>query len=453
MIESVGVADVNITGLSPVGGLVGFNSFSTVSGCFSTGSVNGTSQVGGLVGWNYQSSVSISYGTASVNGGGEVGGLIGMNSASSSVRLSYSAGGVSGSGANVGGFVGYNSGSTVNTCFWDIQISGIDTSAGGGTGDSTAAMKNPLTFSDSGWSPVVWNMGDGINNGYPYLRWQNTTGTQLLAAVSPDSGVGTSGNPYLIATLDNLYWIYQKGSWSAHYEQTADINASSDSSWNSGKGFYPIGITGSNSFTGSYEGQNHTISGLYVKIGTQYEGLFGYTTGSTLKNVRLVNCRIISAGGSTGGLVGEADNTTVTACSVSGSIGASGNDIGGLIGTTGTGTSVSKCYAEGTITATNLQEVGGLIGITSSGGSITDCYVTDSLNVGDYGECAGGLVGQNDGTISDCYSTGCVTGGSSGFYVAGFVGYNGSTVSKCFWNTDSSGATGIGGGLRPAPPA
>ena len=57
------------------------------------------------------------------------------------------------------------------------------------------------------------------------------------------SGAGTSVDPYQIANLNNLYWLSQNSSeWDKIYEQTADIDASSTSGWNSGKGFSPIVI-------------------------------------------------------------------------------------------------------------------------------------------------------------------------------------------------------------------
>jgi len=61
-------------------------------------------------------------------------------------------------------------------------------------------------------------------------------------ATPPASGDGTSGDPYQIATLNNLYWITQNsGEWNKYYEQTADIDASGTSGWDGNAGFYPIG--------------------------------------------------------------------------------------------------------------------------------------------------------------------------------------------------------------------
>ena len=90
--------------------------------------------------------------------------------------------------------------------------------------------------------------------------------TTLWAQTSTaPSGTGTSGDPYLISTLNNLYWVTQTStSWTGKYfKQTADIDASSTSSWDSGKGFLPIGNS-TTSFTGNYDGGNCQITSLYI---------------------------------------------------------------------------------------------------------------------------------------------------------------------------------------------
>ena len=55
------------------------------------------------------------------------------------------------------------------------------------------------------------------------------------------SGSGTEGDPYQIDTLNNLYWITQNsGEWDAYYIQTANIDASSSSSWDSSAGYKSV---------------------------------------------------------------------------------------------------------------------------------------------------------------------------------------------------------------------
>ena len=90
------------------------------------------------------------------------------------------------------------------------------------------------------------------------------------------SGSGTSGSPYQIATLNNLYWLaVQVNSGTdfsgKYFIQTANIDASHTSTWNSNQGWMPIGHPVDAAFntfyyfSGNYNGQNHTKSPLQTK--------------------------------------------------------------------------------------------------------------------------------------------------------------------------------------------
>ena len=71
-----------------------------------------------------------------------------------------------------------------------------------------------------------------------------TTAIFAQIEVKP-SGSGTEADPYLIANLENLYWLSQTDSiWgdTLYFEQTADIDASATKHWDSGNGFSPLGI-------------------------------------------------------------------------------------------------------------------------------------------------------------------------------------------------------------------
>ena len=227
--------------------------------------------------------------------------------------------------------------------------------------------------------------------------------SSAIMAVAPTTGDGSTANPYQIATLENLYWLTTTSSvWANSFVQVADIDASATSTWQNG-GWIPIGsILSKASFTGSYNGQNHTISGLYIsRTQTNYQGLFGNTYGAIINQLGLVDVNI-TALSETGGLVGQGDNSTISNCFVTGKI------YGG------------KC-------------VGGIIGATNSS-SLNNCYTTCSV----YGSQTGGLVGYNtSSTINNCYATGSITGS----YCGGLIGNNsqGSVVTNCFWDTQVSG--------------
>jgi len=205
-IEDIGVVNADVTSNAYIGGLVGAN-IGTVSNSYSTGSVTGVLWVGGLVGFNFEEgtvsnsystgsvtsangvgglaggnvgTVSNSYSTGSVTGEDGVGGLVGANSGT--VSNSYSLGSVTGND-DVGGLVGYSEG-TVSDSFWDKETSGIEVSDGG-TGKTTAQMKDIDTFSGAGWDiygvansstrnpSYIWNIVNIVDSEtYPFLSWQ-----------------------------------------------------------------------------------------------------------------------------------------------------------------------------------------------------------------------------------------------------------------------------------------
>jgi hypothetical protein len=201
-IEHIGIVNADVAATAYVGGLVGVNK-GTVTNSYSTGSVTGGMWAGGLVGQNegtvsssYSTghvtsdagaggliagnagTVSNSYSTGNVTGRSGAGGLIAANSGT--VTNSYSTGSVTGD-EYLGGLVGYSDEGGVSNSFWDIEISGQSTSAGG-TSKTTAQMKDITTFTGVAWtigavatagtrdSFYTWNIVNGLT--YPFLSWQ-----------------------------------------------------------------------------------------------------------------------------------------------------------------------------------------------------------------------------------------------------------------------------------------
>jgi hypothetical protein len=125
-VTQVGLENINITGCSGVGGLVGDTQEGTVSHCYSTGRVAGNDTVGGLVGDSNFGILSDSYSTANVTADSVAGGLIGGNHGT--VSNCYSTGNVNGSN-DVGGLVGSNAGS-VSDSYSSSKVTG-DEGVGG----------------------------------------------------------------------------------------------------------------------------------------------------------------------------------------------------------------------------------------------------------------------------------------------------------------------------------
>jgi hypothetical protein len=254
------------------------------------------------------------------------------------------------------------------------------------------------------------------------------------------SGDGST-TPYQINGLNQLYWVTQNTSvWSNDFEQMSDITAKATASWDSGAGVSPIG-THSMRFSGSYNGNDHTIDGLTIERGsTNYMGLFGQiNSSSTISNLHVTNATI-TGGQSTGALVGYVESGNVYRCSSSGTV--NGSDyVGGLVGQIAGG-AISESYSTATVNGTG-NYVGGLNGLLAA--NINNCYASGSVSGGTN---VGGLVGGAFGGSlqNKSYSTGSVSGSSN---VGGLVGdaapedemmmMPGATVTACFWDNEASG--------------
>jgi uncharacterized repeat protein (TIGR02543 family) len=183
----------DVTGKDRVGGLVGQN-FGSIADSYATSTVTGTETnvysytcVGGLVG-NNDGPISNSFARGAVSGQENIGGLVGYNSGS--ITVSYSTGAVSGDNY-IGGLIGSNdSDGIITDSYWDTETS-RQTSSDGGTGKTTTEMKQKETFEH--WDFInIWDINTGFNNGYPFLRWQNTEA--VTAPTAPQDFTATPGD-------------------------------------------------------------------------------------------------------------------------------------------------------------------------------------------------------------------------------------------------------------------
>ena len=140
VVRDVGLADVDVTGGSYVGGLVGFIGDGEVSDSYVTGSVSADDYVGGLVGrsgvfiYNDESysAVTASYSTAEVSGRDYVGGLVGLSTNTGGITASYATGHIEGT-EKVGGLVGLSNG-PITTSYATGHVKGAE-DVGGLVGD------------------------------------------------------------------------------------------------------------------------------------------------------------------------------------------------------------------------------------------------------------------------------------------------------------------------------
>ena len=235
---------------------------------------------------------------------------------------------------------------------------------------------------------------------------------------------------YEISNAGQLYWfaglvngtlssVTQKTS--ANAVLTADIVVNknvlkSDGTVNEGtfKEWTPIGNTCNGSYspyTGIFEGQNHTISGLYFKQeNTSEVGFFGYN-GGKISNVGILNSYF---------------------CGFS--------RVGGVCGYNSS--TITNCYNKGVVdgTADGASSFGGVCGCNL--GILTNCYNTGIIKGQSF---VGGVSGDNNKTITNCYNTGIVSGQS---YVGGVNGYNkNGTIINCYTTSEVNGTGSHVGGV------
>ncbi len=263
-------------------------------------------------------------------------------------------------------------------------------------------------------------------------------------AIAP-SGSGTSGSPYLIGSLENLYWISQNtSSWGSYFEQTVDIDASATVAWDDSSGFKPIG-TITTSFTGTYNGSGFTISNLVINRDTIYVGLFGYTLEEALlDSITMTNAQITNIQARTGALVGF-NRGTISNCSIAGTVNSSGLHTGGVAGFNYSGyngtASINNCSFSGVVNSNKYS--GGLVG--ENDGNISNSTASVIINAGN---SSGGLVGRNYGSIDSSSSSGSVIGTQiSPTSLGGLVGTNrdAGVITNSFSSSNVDGNVIIGG--------
>lgn len=170
----------------------------------------------------------------------------------------------------------------------------------------------------------------------------------------------------------------------------------------------PIGV--SNSFDGTFNGNNHTITGLNVDAAKGYAGLFGWLKG-TVQNLQVQGSAKASGSVSyIGGVVGYNDGGTVKNCLNAVSVNAEGTraSAGGVVGNSTSVGVVNLCWNEGSVTG---GTTGGIVG--SGSGTVTNCANFGDVT-GGTSYSVGGIAGS--GTVANSYNLGSVTGAANKAY-------------------------------------
>ena len=257
--------------------------------------------------------------------------------------------------------------------------------------------------------------------------------------------ISNAGQLYWFAGLVNGTLSGVPQNTSANAVLTADIVVNknvlkSDGTVNEGtfKEWTPIGNTCNGSYspyTGIFEGQNHTISGLYFKQeNTSEVGFFGYN-GGKISNVGILNsyfCGFSRVGGVCG-----YNSSTITNCYNKGVVDGTADAAGSFGGVCGCNLGIlTNCYNTGIVKGQSF--VGGVSGDNNK--TITNCYNTGIVSGQSY---VGGIDGDNSGTITNCNNEGKVSGTEDS--VGGVSGDNNKTITNCYNTGIVSGQSYVGG--------
>ena len=203
-----------------------------------------------------------------------------------------------------------------------------------------------------------------------------------------------------------------------------DLQGSEENQWT------PVGTT--TEFKGTFEGNNHKISNIYINNTSNNQGLFGnfsgivqnLTVGGTVKggtnvggiiglinqtsNVKIINCAnevnvtssVSSAGGIVGG-IGTSNNIEINKCTNKGNIESLKSNVGGIVGYLGNESKeiiINECSSIGSSISSTDSNAGGIVGVISSIEknnqkiNITNCYNISDINSNIYN--SGGIVGE-----------------------------------------------------------
>ena len=240
---------------------------------------------------------------------------------------------------------------------------------------------------------------------------------------TPMTGSGTKNDPYQISTAAQLKRFRdivngsngQTPNHGACAVLTNDIvlndgTFAEDGSYTPGPSgktaeeWTPIGkYTNDNDntpYTGTFDGQGHTIKGLYVNSASDTcVGLFGYLEGAAVRNLTVDG--YVQGRNAAGGIVGYASNAAIENCS-------------------------NHC----SVTGSSTSKIGGIAGLNVDGAKIIDCYNVGTIRNSNVFEACGGIVWGNAGTVSNCYNVGTISGN---VYDGEIVGNNTGTVENCYY--------------------
>lgn len=477
-------ASINVSA-NFVGGLAGIvetGTQSTIRNCSFNGTVEGNKHDGGLVGYVNSSSAEI---TGSENKGavttkadndGGVGGLIGyVQNSTVTVTDSKNSGTATGAGTknNVGTLIGRIQGDsaakTANVTLGECTAKdGEAYNITGTKGNTTVIIKHSITHT----AAVVPTCEEGGNVEYWYCSacngvWTDEALTQIAdlesvkqaanghsyvddvcsvcGKIDPNSSTpdttwyDSEASAYSIGSKSELYGLAKLAAEGNTFEgKTVTLTADIDLT---GETWVPIAA-----FSGTFDGGNHTITGLSVSQTTEGLGFFKKVASGTVQNLTLATVTIQGSGNKAGAVAGTLDKGTLRNVHCTGTVNTSGNQVGGLVGQIDGGSAdsvIDNCSFQGSVTG--AKNVGGLVGFVNAAKSLqmTGCTNNAAVTIKASGARAGGLIGYANNTltieISNCTNNGAVNGtGSLGSIVGVIQGTSNKKVAVTLTNVTNT---------------
>lgn len=271
-------------------------------------------------------------------------------------------------------------------------------------------------------------------------------------------GSGTASDPYRISSSPQLAYLASRVNSGHNYagkyfKLTSNLLINSTTGWENwypengpANKWTPIGKDEDNYFAGIFDGQGHTIKGLFFDHDADLRGIFGVTNGAVIKNLS-VERSLTTGGDYTGVFAGAAFDTQFISCVNAGKVYAPYSDyVGGIAGYT-VGCELRDCENSGAVEGLHGHYLGGIVG-RASATAFTGC-----TNSGDF-TCfndrdAGGIVAcATDGSSAvNCLNTGNMTGENSCFFGGIASEFNG-VITDCINRGDITSPTAAAGIVR-----
>ena len=502
----------NVNGKFYVGGIVGESSGSGntiwIKDCYNRGNVIGdTKDIGGIGGCIGYSLVENCYSQATVSGNTNVGGICGNSNKVDFQNAYYD------SNLYTGNAIGYLKDATIKQTegkpsqafesgeiayllqadreepVWGQTLSGNDVQTypvlGGAKVYQVTEYKGCIE--STGIAGTTYNNANApvfephvYENGFCTIcsAYEPAVLTTGKYDIDVNGEITDSDEAYEIGNAGQLYWFAglvngtltdgTAQNLKANVVLTADITVNEDlltsintdddgnvTNGSSFKAWRPMGMADEKGnltgwYTGIFDGNGHSISGLYVNrdeaaddVHTWFKsciGLFGYYSGVT-RNLSVLDS-YMRGKDCIGGICGYNDGGTIQNCYSAATV-CGDSYIGGICGRSEGDSIIENCYNTGYVYGAT-RSIGGICGDNSA--TLQGCYNVGNVNGKFY---VGGIVGESSGSgntiwIKDCYNRGNVIGDTKDIGgIGGCIGY--SLVENCYSQATVSGNTNVGG--------